>query len=182
MPPIPVAVVGVGLVGSEFLSQLLSLRPPSPFKLVAIASSKKLLYCPSGLVFSQSGWKSDLANSNTPLDIKHLVAELSKAKENDGKSILVDNTSSDTVASLYPEILRSCLSIVTPNKKAFSGDLSLFSDIVSASQTLAVKYLNESTVGAGLPIISTLKEMVATGDEVCPDIQPLFRTLTRAGR
>ena len=166
---IPVAVVGVGLVGSEFISQLCSLKSPSPFSLVAISSSKKLLYDPNGLTFSSSGWHADLLGSLTPLDLQTLISELvenAKLGKNGGKIVLVDNTSSETVASLYPHILRSGITVVTPNKKAFSGDLSLFDDIVAASGQSHARYLNESTVGAGLPIVSALRDMVATGDQV----------------
>jgi homoserine dehydrogenase len=164
--PIPIAVVGVGLVGSEFLSQLLSLPAPSPYNLVAVVSSKTLLYEPAGLTFSPSGWKPDLSKSSTRLDLMSLVAELSKARKTSQKVVFVDNTSSDHVASLYPQLLHAGVSVVTPNKKAFSGDLALFSEIVSASRDSGARFLNESTVGAGLPIVSTLKEMVATGDQV----------------
>lgn len=83
--------------------------------------------------------------------------------------MIVDNTSSDDVAKLYPSFLRAGINIVTPNKKAFSSSLELYTEIVSAAEAGGAKFLQESTVGAGLPIISTLKDLVDTGDKVCKE-------------
>jgi homoserine dehydrogenase len=79
---------------------------------------------------------------------------------------VVDNTSSDDVATLYPTFLSGGLSVVTPNKKAYSSSLELYNQILSTSAAHGTSILNESTVGAGLPIISTLKDLVQTGDKV----------------
>jgi len=56
--------------------------------------------------------------------------------------------------------------VVTPNKKAWSGDLSLWEDIKTAGGEKGSLYYGESTVGAGLPILTTLKDLVETGDEI----------------
>ena len=96
------------------------------------------------------------------------------AAEVPGPTILVDNTSSQEVADAYPDILRRGISIVTPNKKAFSSDLALWNAIQSASYRPIPPYdtqmrglvYHESSVGAGLPIISTLKDLIDTGDKV----------------
>lgn len=82
------------------------------------------------------------------------------------KAILVDNTSSQDVADQYPQVLSKGISIVTPNKKAFSGSYKLWQDIFSAAASSGAKVYHESSVGAGLPVISTLKDLVDTGDEV----------------
>lgn len=82
------------------------------------------------------------------------------------KVILVDNTSSGAIAEAYPEFLRRGVSIITPNKKAFSGSYELWQDIFSAAQSGGSMVYHESSVGAGMPVISTLKELVQTGDEV----------------
>lgn len=78
----------------------------------------------------------------------------------------MDNTSDLNLARSYPTFLKKGISVVTPNKKGFSDDLSLWKDIfASASEGKAYVY-HESTVGAGLPVLSTLKDLVATGDQV----------------
>lgn len=82
------------------------------------------------------------------------------------KVVLVDNTSSEDVAGLYPTILKFGIDIITPNKKAYSGTLQLYESILSSGLESGARFLNEATVGAGLPIISTLKDLVATGDKV----------------
>jgi hypothetical protein len=56
--------------------------------------------------------------------------------------------------------------VVTPNKKAFSGSQDLYDRIVAASREGGAKFLHEATVGAGLPVLSTLKDLVGTGDKV----------------
>ncbi|EDQ98293.1 uncharacterized protein LACBIDRAFT_242236, partial [Laccaria bicolor S238N-H82] len=59
------------------------------------------------------------------------------------------------------------INVVTPNKKAYSGDVQLWKDILEASSSQGGgRYLNEATVGAGLPVISTLKELLGTGDKI----------------
>lgn len=84
--------------------------------------------------------------------------------------IVVDNTSDSTIASSYPLFLRAGISVVTPNKKGFSSDLSLWEDIYASSANtgrMGAGYIfHEATVGAGLPVLSTLCELKETGDKV----------------
>ncbi|KAF8888547.1 aspartate kinase homoserine dehydrogenase [Infundibulicybe gibba] len=146
-PRVHVAVIGVGLVGSELIHQLLSLPPTSPFNLISLTSSSRTLFNPS-VPLSPTTWKSALA-AGAPT-----------------KVAVVDNTSSEDVAAMYPHFLKAGINVITPNKKAYSGDVTLYNSILQASQESGAKFLHEATVGAGLPIISTLKELVATGDKV----------------
>lgn len=82
------------------------------------------------------------------------------------RSVLVDNTSDPALASAYPQFLKAGISVVTPNKKGFSSDLSLWKDIFASAASGDALVYHESTVGAGLPVISTLRDLVATGDQV----------------
>ncbi|EAU89513.1 aspartate kinase homoserine dehydrogenase [Coprinopsis cinerea okayama7 len=165
-----VAVVGVGLVGGELIGQLLSIPANrSPFKLVSLTSSKTTLYAsPENPISAEqlTTWKSQLAASSDKADLNELTSRLKAWLTGDRQVVVVDNTSNDDVAGRYPEWLAAGFSVATPNKKAFSGDKALFDQIVKASQQTGAKWLNESTVGAGLPVINTLKEMVASGDKV----------------
>lgn len=82
---------------------------------------------------------------------------------------MVDNTSNQDVAASYPEFLKNGINIVTPNKKAFSSDLKSWQSILESAyprNELGGLLYHESSVGAGLPIISTLKDLVDTGDEI----------------
>ena len=169
--PLLVAVVGVGLVGSEFISQLLSIPSPSPLKLISLTSSKRTLtldLTSSSTPQLKSEWKSLLSSSSLPADLQSLTQRLATLVSQDKERvILVDNTSSDAVAALYPTWLAQGINVVTPNKKAYSGDLQLWKDILDASSRQGGgRYLNEATVGAGLPVISTLKELLGTGDRI----------------
>ena len=162
-----VAVVGVGLVGGEFIKQLLAFPSPSPFRLVSLSSSKSTAYHPEGLSVSTSSWKDELTSSGRKPDLQFLLRELAALVKPGQEVVLVDNTSSNDVAAFYPQFLKFGVNIITPNKKAFSSDLALYEQILAAGLESGAKFLNEATVGAGLPIISTLKDLIATGDRVC---------------
>lgn len=154
-------------MGKAFLSQLqaLAVRRPSP-KLVLsyIATSRKALYNDdySGIELS-TVLDTLAASSKAPLALPKVVDYLAGAPS---KVVLVDNTSSQDVAELYPLALSKGISIVTPNKKAFSGSYKLWQDIFAAAASSGAKVYHESSVGAGLPVISTLKDLIDTGDKV----------------
>ncbi|KAL9115576.1 MAG: hypothetical protein Q9187_007270, partial [Circinaria calcarea] len=159
-----------GGVGSVFLSQLAQLTTRYPhLSLCLVSRSTKCLFVSS---FAQSlsfdTWPYDLATSSQPvLSSPEIIEYLYNAP---GKCVLVDNTSSQAVADSYPAFLQRGISVVTPNKKAFSGSWALWSDISSAayspSKPTGGLVYHESSVGAGLPVISTLKDLVETGDVV----------------
>src|ERR1700734_373517 len=92
-----VAVVGVGLVGSEFINQLLSFPKPSPFRIVSLSSSKINFFHPDGLSITTTGWKSDLAAAGAlnKLNFQGLIRELAGLVTPSQKVVLVDNTSSE---------------------------------------------------------------------------------------
>ncbi|KAF1947833.1 hypothetical protein EJ02DRAFT_391135 [Clathrospora elynae] len=176
MPPsrqVFIAVIGAGGVGKAFLSQLstltqrLSQSTSSPYNLslIWLSTSKKAVYHSDYKPLSN--WESDLQSTNTPaLPLPQLCEYLQKAP---GKVVLVDNTSNQDVADSYPTFLQKGISIVTPNKKAFSGSYDLWKHIFDAASNgngTGGYVFHESSVGAGLPVISTLKDLVETGDEV----------------
>lgn len=152
-------------MGSEFISQVLSLSQPNPFRIVALASSKHTLFSPNGLSITPDSWKGLLeqAPSKSPADLREELEKLVKPSK---EVVFVDNTSNDSIAALYPSLLSLGIHVITPNKKAFSSGADLYNQILSASVLTGARFLNESTVGAGLPVISTLKDLVATGDKV----------------
>lgn len=159
--------LGAGGVGKCFLSQLeqLTARRPSPkVVLTYICTSKKAIYSTDHVAIPLNTVTTTLASSQqTPLALPKLVDFLGTSGS---KTVLVDNTSSQDVADAYPLFLSHGISIVTPNKKAFSGSYKLWQDIFSAAEQSGAKVYHESSVGAGLPVISTLKDLVDTGDEV----------------
>lgn len=164
---------GAGGVGKCFLSQLqhlasrLSQSPSTPtyLSLIYLSTSKKALYHSD--YKSLSNWETELQSSDkTTLPLPQLADYLVKAP---GKVVLVDNTSNQEVADSYPSFLKKGVSVVTPNKKAFSGSYALWQEIFAAASNGSGAggwVFHESSVGAGLPVISTLKELVETGDEI----------------
>lgn len=132
--------------------------------LTYICTSKKAVYSANYAAIPINSAVSALSSSNeTPLPLPKLVDFLATSGS---KTVLVDNTSSQEVAEAYPLFLSRGISIVTPNKKAFSSSYKLWQDIFSAAEQSGAKVYHESSVGAGLPVISTLKDLVDTGDEV----------------
>lgn len=181
MTVINVAVIGVGLVGKEFLSQLasyasraLNASQKKQIKLVYVSSSKKAAYdTEDGIPLDNWAKVLDESSSGpTPSELSaRLKSDLDARAKSTGNEkevrVVVDNTSSDEIASLYPTFLRNGFNVITPNKKAFSSSLQLYDEIIKASgEQGGGRYFGESTVGAGLPVVQTLKDLVETGDEV----------------
>lgn len=157
-------------MGTAFLQQLSKL--PNPPSLVLLARSSQTLLSPapayspaipSGVDWQTASATPSLTKSGT-LSPAEIVSYLSSAPG--GRSVLVDNTSDPALASAYPQFLKAGISVVTPNKKGFSSDLSLWKDIFASAASGDALVYHESTVGAGLPVISTLRDLVATGDQV----------------
>ncbi|KIJ25512.1 hypothetical protein M422DRAFT_193428 [Sphaerobolus stellatus SS14] len=160
-----VAVIGTGLVGKEFISQLLSV-PHSCFRLVSVSSSKRTYFSQNGI--AASDWQDNLSKSTVKLDLAGLLTDLTVLTPHGlgARAVVVDNTASDAIAAFYPEFLKAGIHVVTPNKKGWSGELSLWQKVDLAAKEGDAKMLGEATVGAGLPIVGTLKDMVGTGDKV----------------
>lgn len=160
-----VAVIGAGVVGGSFLNQIVAMKSPITYNVVLISEANGTLYNKDykPLDFSTQDWKAQLAAVNEkPLSIPEIIDYL---KNSSLPPILVDNTSSAYIADFYPKIVEAGISIATPNKKAFSSDISVWNELFAGKATDGLVY-HEATVGAGLPIISFLREIIQTGDEI----------------
>lgn len=159
-----VAIVGVGLVGSEFIAQVIATQSKK-IAVVAVANSRQFLTSPTPLTAS---WKTDLASSaSKAFTLDAFTASLAGSKATN-PTVVLDCTSNETVAAYYPTWLASGFHVVTPNKKAFSGDLALYKKIKELANGApgSPMVYHESTVGAGLPVINTLNDLVNTGDKI----------------
>lgn len=167
LPRVPVALIGVGGVGKAILQQLLSPPLSSKFNVVLVANSRLSLSLPlpNNSPLTEGNMQPILEQHGQALDVTSVISLL--ANHPDGAGVLIDSTGSDAVPSLYPTMLAHGVHVVTPNKKGFSGPLALYDAITAAAypNSKALVY-GESTVGAGLPILSTLKDLVGTGDEI----------------
>lgn len=178
------AVLGpTGGVGTCFLSQLealqhrlLSARSFTQLSLVYLARSATCLSAPYDKPISLSSWQSAFSSSTTQaLPLPKLAEHLKNAPVG-SKCILVDNTASESVTEAYPTFLENGVSVITPNKKGFSSTLPLWDAIhaaaanglgqISQPEKKAGLIYHESSVGAGLPVICTLKDLLDTGDMV----------------
>ncbi|KDQ09100.1 hypothetical protein BOTBODRAFT_179277 [Botryobasidium botryosum FD-172 SS1] len=168
LKPVHVAVVGVGLVGTELVEQIAKLATAAPraVHVIYMSSSSRVLYDSRFAPLDLSVWRQQFTQASAAPQIYVLPTVLKSAASGGKRVVLVDCTSSDDIAAKYPDFLNVGIHVVTPNKKAFSGSLALYDEIAGASRATGAKFLNEATVGAGLPIIGTLKDLIATGDKV----------------
>ncbi|KAI9244714.1 hypothetical protein BDA99DRAFT_448324 [Phascolomyces articulosus] len=167
-----IGIVGVGLVGSELLAQLHA-TSAKRLKVVGLTNSRNMVVSDTEYKsLSLTQWKQELENSSVAADLGVFAKYLADAPDH---SVIVDCTASDAVSQLYPAWLKAGVSVVTPNKKGFSGSLDLYKEIVALAANLGPAPVDgaksplayhESTVGAGLPVLSTLTDLVKTGDEI----------------
>ncbi len=163
-----VFLLGVGTVGSNLLQQLQKQQPKLlaekhlKIKLTGVANSKKMAFLRDGL--DMISYSSILLESQMKSGIREFISEM-KAM-NIYNSVFVDCTASEEVASFYMEILQSNISIVTANKVAASSSYSTYIGLKNVAKEKGVKFLFETNVGAGLPIINTLNDLVNSGDSI----------------
>jgi aspartokinase/homoserine dehydrogenase 1 len=125
-----------------------------------IASSKQM-YLVDGEV-DLSRWREDFTANAVPLDLE--VFEKHIHADHLPHAIIVDSTASSDVAARYTRWLGAGIHVVTPNKKANSAPLAQFHGMHRARREAGSHYLYEATVGAGLPVIQTLRDLRQTGD------------------
>lgn len=139
-------------------------RPGSrKFNLTFISSSKKAYYDFENGLDVETALQDLAASRQAYLEVPELLSQL---KASPHKAILIDSTGTQKVADLYPEILKQGVSIVTPSKKAFAGPYKLWEDIFAAESSSDAKVYVEASVGAGLPMIALLKNLLESGDEI----------------
>jgi aspartokinase/homoserine dehydrogenase 1 len=165
---ISIGIIGPGLVGSVLLEQIAteSARLRDEFKLDlrlrGIMSSKKMLLAEQGIAVD--GWKKALEASSAAADLGKFVDHLHV--DHLPHTVIIDCTADENVAKQYAEWLKAGIHVVTPNKKANSGPLAYYDSLKEARRIGGSSYLYEATVGAGLPVIQTLRDLRETGDKI----------------
>ncbi|WP_442266357.1 bifunctional aspartate kinase/homoserine dehydrogenase I [Tenacibaculum sp. ZS6-P6] len=161
-------VTGVGNVGNRFLAQLqqqkeyLQEQLKLNVRVIGLSNSKKMYFDEQGIDLRH--WKDLLLNKGetTSLDIFH-----EKAKGlNLRNSVFVDNTANKNVSEMYQQYLENNIAVVTCNKIACASELNNYKTLKKVSKQFNAPFLFETNVGAGLPIIDTLKNLIASGDRV----------------
>ncbi len=165
---ISVGLLGPGNIGGTLLQQISSetTRLKEQFGLDihirGIANSRKMLLDQDGI--DPSCWKDRFEKEAVELDMdlftRHIGATYFP------HSLIIDCTTSSTLAEKYATWLEMGIHVITPNKKAGTASMAYYNQLFDTSIRTGKRFLYETTVGAGLPIIWTLKDLVQTGDRV----------------
>lgn len=160
-------ICGVGTVGGKLLEQIRQQQPTLlkthrlKLNVVGIASSSRAIFSRSGI---------DLDNYRTllcegePSSTERLRSEI--VNMNIFNSVFVDCTASHDVARLYQTFLDRNICVVAANKVAASGAYDVYRELKQTALTRGVKFLFETNVGAGLPIIGTINDLISSGDRI----------------
>jgi aspartokinase/homoserine dehydrogenase 1 len=165
---VSIGLIGPGLVGGALIDQILSQterlkgHAELDLRLRAILNSKQMLLAEGAL--GEQPWREQLAHSTEPSDLDRFTRHVQAAHL--PHAVIIDCSSSPHVAARYSAWLAAGIHIVTPNKKANSGALRDYQAIKEARRVGGSHYLYEATVGAGLPVIQTLRDLRETGDDI----------------
>jgi len=160
-------VTGVGNVGERFLAQIhkqnefLKENLKLTIRVIGISNSRKMVFDSDGI--NLENWKERLENgAPTSLDSFY-----NKVKEsNHRNSVFIDNTANQQVSEVYEKYLRQSISVVTCNKIACASSYENYKALKEISRKFNASFLFETNVGAGLPIIDTLKNLINSGDQI----------------
>jgi bifunctional aspartokinase / homoserine dehydrogenase 1 len=163
-----VFLIGTGLVGSNLMKQVAGQQERLlhenhlRLKIAGLANSRKMAFDRDGI--DVAAYNDALTNSTLATSTGGFIEEM--IKMNMYNSVFVDCTASPEVSASYRTILDANISVVTANKIAASSDYENYTLLKKTAKRKGVKFLFETNVGAGLPIINTLNDLVNSGDKV----------------
>jgi len=163
-----VFLIGTGLIGGTLLEQIdkqtqvLQKNQGLQINIAGISNSKKMLFNSDGI--NIKNWEKELNESKEKADLEKFIQKT--ITMNLANSVFVDCTANEAVATFYNKIIKESISIVTPNKKAASGTYKCYQEMIQSAKKFNVKYLYETNVGAGLPVINTLNDLLNSGDKI----------------
>ena len=161
-------VVGTGVVGGALLRQIHRQQPVLmkthrlKIQVAGIANIDRMIFDEEGIKLDR--WEKTIKEKGEPVDMDKFVAVLKKM--NLRNSVFVDCTGHPDPASRYLDLLSSFVSVVTPNKIAASSDYAHYCALLEAAKSHNVKFLFETNVGAGLPVINTINDLIMSGDRI----------------
>ncbi|MEY3052572.1 MAG: hypothetical protein RLY31_2357 [Bacteroidota bacterium] len=161
-------MVGAGLIGNALLAQIgkqaayLREHRSLEIRLVGLANSRFMLFDQNGI--DPDAWQAALPQHGEPTDLSRFVRTMREM--NLPNTVFVDNTASEVVATHYREILENSISISTPNKIATSSSLEQYRTLKGIAAERDVQFRYETNVGAGLPVLSTLEDLITSGDRI----------------
>jgi aspartokinase/homoserine dehydrogenase 1 len=159
---------GLGNIGSTLLKQIAEHKDflendrQVRINLAGICNSKKILTNSEGIPVSS--WKEKFDKEGTPGNVDTLIEEAKRL--NLSNSVFIDNTGSQYVASLYTGLFEESISVVACNKIGVSGTFEHYNQSKETALHYGVDYWYETSVGAGLPIIKTIHDLLISGDRI----------------
>ncbi len=161
-------MVGCGLIGKTLLSQIQAQTPilrtnhKMEIRLIGLANTKKMIFNEKGIPLDHCC--QQLSSGEEPSLLREFIDNMIFL--NMPNSIFIDCTAGEDVIPYYNSILSASISLVTPNKIANSSSMDIYRQLKTSAQKHNVKFYYETNVGAGLPIISTLNDLLASGDNI----------------
>jgi aspartokinase/homoserine dehydrogenase 1 len=162
-------LVGVGLIGKALIRMIANQREKLQrendldIQIHGIANSRFMAFHEDGFDLKNCPAPEDAPDAK-PMDLDKFLSQMDEM--NFSNSVFVDCTASPEVADSYERVLEGSVPVVTPNKKANSGTLERYKALKKLAYKRGVKYLYETNVAAGLPVISTLQDLMLSGDRV----------------
>ncbi len=160
-------VVGVGNIGAALLRQLCErqtflLEQGFDAKVIAVANSTRFVIMRDGINLGR--WREELDASARRMDARALAHEIASLEL--ANAALIDCTAESSIVDAYPEFIKANLHIITPNKRANILPWRRYAALRELLATHQKHFLYETNVGAGLPIMSTLRDLIASGDVI----------------
>ncbi|CDZ75984.1 Aspartokinase I/homoserine dehydrogenase I [Legionella massiliensis] len=161
-----IGLIGPGVVGKSLLQQLENAINHSGssnqmnLQILGIMDSKKMLLSDSGIELNnwQESFQEQAVAADLPSFVEHFSANLAS-------KVIIDCTANKAIAQLYQHFMKKGIHVITPNKHANAEDLAYYKEL-KALTGFNNHYFYEATVCAGLPVISTLQDLIRTGDEI----------------
>lgn len=158
--PLDIFVAGVGAVGQDLLRQLSALPSPAPLRLIGACTSARTYWDDAGVRAQQ------VLERASPTGTTDWPALLARLTTYEPRLVFVDATGSPVVAAFYQRLLEAGVHVVTPSKLANTQEHARYAALHEAARAHDVQYRYETTVGAGLPVVGVVQDLVATGDRI----------------
>ncbi|MDE1191249.1 MAG: bifunctional aspartate kinase/homoserine dehydrogenase I [Arachidicoccus sp.] len=164
-----VFIAGTGNVGGKLIAQLYKQKEyllnnlNIQLRIAGLANSRKMLFADNGGVHLDN-WKDDLMNKGTTYDHHSFINEI--VNRNLRNSVLVDVTANAKLAESYAIFLEKSVAVVACNKIACSSSYEYYLKLKSLSKEFNAPFFFETNVGAGLPVIGTMNDLLRSGDEI----------------
>jgi len=162
-----VFVIGVGGVGGELIDQVRRQQEKLAdsgivIRVCGLANSKGLLLDSNGLPLDD--WRDLMGQASEPLSLARMIQLV--RRNHIINPVVIDCTSDQGIAEQYADYLAAGFHVITPNKKANTASMAYYQQLRRAARSTRRKFMYDTTVGAGLPVIENLQNLMAAGDEL----------------